>query len=152
MKLEDRIAELQARVSEQSEVLHAMQAELREAQDELHKQLLDSIDERHRLMYIEKLTDVRDFVRSRMAKHRRMFDHVNWAFREHREPYTNDWHDVIADPLDIAVAEFDLIDMGPNFDVRIDVTQESVKRFVQDWMRENFEEARYDSDLFAFKD
>jgi hypothetical protein len=149
--LKSRVDQLQVRYDAQCAVKRLLQQELEDAKQELHRALLNSISDESKVRYEEKLADMREYIRVRRTKGRARWDSVRWTIRMRADPYRNDFGVIIPDPLDLAVAEFDLLDMGSNFDVRIDVHQESVKRFVEEWMRERMEGALYDADLFAFK-
>lgn len=149
-KLEKEIEDLQSKYDTQKNLMDELWTQLTDAKEKLHAHKVESIGEDLKKMYEEKLFDMMEFINQRKAKPRTRFQSINWAFREMETAYKNDWYEVMTDPLDITIAEYDLLGLGSNFDIRIDIYQESVKMFVEDWMKTHMKEAQYDKNLFAF--
>ena len=79
------------------------------------------------------------------------FGHENntsYAFRK-VDAYSDDYHELMADPLDWKIAEYDLLGMDQYLEIRFDYHNEAVKDFVLQWLKENLPEASENSEMFA---
>lgn len=74
-----------------------------------------------------------------------------YGFRKINEVYTNDFHDPMVDPLDYQIAEYNMLGMQEELQVRFDYYSEATKDFVMKWMKENVPDMSYDDNLYAFK-
>jgi hypothetical protein len=146
-ELQRLVDDLQTLYDAQSEVKRDLARKLDEAKQALHNSI--PMDDKDQLIYEEKLGDMKQYVSKRL-KHPCDWTRVSWTFRKYASAYRDDFGNIVADPLDIAVAEYDLLHMGSHIDVRIDVHQENVKRFVQTWMAAHMAGSLYENNLFAF--
>ena len=152
-ELQKIVDELQIQYDTQCELKRDLARKLDEAKKALHNST--PIQEEDRILYETKLQDMRKYIAVRMKKSENdsfnwNWIGVSWMIRKQATPYRNDFGSIVSDPLDIAVAEYALLAMGSHFDIRFDVHQDAVQRFLFQWMEENMAGSAYEQHLFAF--
>lgn len=117
-----------------------LQAKLKrdEARERLRIEELKKIDE-HIPQYIKRLERLKKIIEAFVLQYTRN-GHVEYAFKK-VEHYTNDWHDPTHDPLNWMIQEYDLLEMSNHMEIVFEYATESVREFVDKWMKENVEYA-----------
>lgn len=144
--MEQRLAELEAKEHDLQEEQKRLSKEIEETKEKLFDQRMSTLDSRQREFYERKLRRLKAYVdafvaettyesRGVLIENRR--SNLKYGFRKREEPYTDDWHEIMADPLDWTIAEYDLIGMCENVDIRFDYYSEFLKDFVTKWMDEH---------------
>lgn len=100
--------------------------ELLEAKDELMKAHMASMDGS---LYIKKLERLKSIVETS--------ERVRFAFHKDVEPYKNDDHEAMEDPLDWKITEYDVLGMNTWTDVVFYYHNEALRTFVKEWMLKN---------------
>ena len=93
--------------------------------------------------YTKKLERLKVYLDGFVEDHR---GDVHYAFEKQDEPYTGDFHEIIQDPLEYAMCEYDCLGMTKFLEIVFDYHNESVRTFVKKWMDENVEYATPYSD------
>lgn len=160
--MEDRLADLEAKEHTLQEEQKRLRKEIEEVKEALLNERMSTLDADQREFYERKLKRVKAYVDAFVAETAYVSNgceiaprksNVKYAFRKHETPYTDDFHEVMEDPLDWAIAEYDLIGMQECIDIRFDYHSEFLKDFVTQWMLETLPHVeRTDcDDLFAFR-
>ena len=157
--LQARIEELDTKI----EVLEQDQARLEEEREAVKHQLflerMKSIT-RHASFYAKKLERIKKTVDAFVAETAYMHNGVEiacrrsnlkYGFRTKKLPYTDDYHEIMQDPLDYTIVEYDLLGMSDCMEIRFDYHSEAVRDFVEEWMREHLPHMERDDDLFGFR-
>jgi hypothetical protein len=143
--------ELQKLVNE----LEAEQSELEQRSSELYRKLENAREK----LALEKQKDIEDFLPYYTQKLERMKDYiegymaesrgneVHYVFRKQDYPYTGDFHEIIQDPLDYMMGEYDCLGMNKFLEIVFEYHNESVRHFVKSWMDENIDYATPYSNL-----
>lgn len=132
----NRIEELRAKYEAAREVKNALRAELEEAEEELKREGLKNIEQQ--VPYYEKrLKRLKVFIDAFLEETRGA--DVKYAFKKQEYPYLDDFHEVMHDPLDWKIAEYDLLDMAKYMEIVFEYHNEAVKNYVETWMKENFD-------------
>lgn len=131
----NRIEELRAKYEAAREVKNALRAELEEAEQELAMEALKNI-EKYIPMYEKRLGRLKMFVDAFLEEERG--SHVDCAFRKRDHPYLDDFHEVMHDPLDWQIVEYDLLGMSKIMEIKFDYHTEAVKDFAEKWIKESF--------------
>jgi hypothetical protein len=130
-ELEDRHQQLE---KESTEVYK----KLEEAHDKLYSEELKNIND-DIPYYSKKLDRIKMFVE--MFKKESHDTCVHYAFQKVEHPYKGDFHEVIQDPLDYLIGEYDCLGMTKFLEIVFEYHNDSVKRFVEQWMETNMEYA-----------
>ena len=148
--LQARIEELDTKI----EVLEQDQARLEEEREAVKHQLflerMKSIT-RHASFYAKKLERIKKTVDAFVAEAPYRTSNLKYGFRTKKLPYTDDFHEVMQDPLDYTIVEYDLLGMSDCMEIRFDYHSEAVRDFVEEWMREHLPHMERDDDLFGFR-
>jgi hypothetical protein len=131
----NRIEELRAKYEAAREVKNALRAELEEAEEELKREGLKNI-EPHIPYYEKRLKRLKVFIDAFLEEERG--SDVKCAFKKQEYPYLDDFHEVMHDPLDWEIVEYDLLGMTKIMEIKIDYHTEAVKDFVEKWIKESF--------------
>lgn len=157
--MEQRLAELE----EKDHALQEEQERLREEMEDIKRTI---VEERLKTLvgkedyYAKKMKRIKAFVEafvaetayeSRGARIEPRNSNLVYGFRKRELPYTDDFHEAMADPLDWAVAEYDLLGMQECLEIQFDYHSEVIKDFVTQWMQENLPHVDYREDLFALR-
>lgn len=133
---------LQKLVNELEEEQHELERrstevyrKLEEARDKLALEQQKDIEE-DIPYYTKKLERMKVYIDGFIEDHRHRGE-VRYAFEKQDEPYTGDFHEIIQDPLDYAMGEYDCLGMTKFLEIVFDYHNESVKTFVTKWMEEN---------------
>ena len=112
----------------------------KEENERLEKMLLDAREEHMRKkvleieeeipMYTKKLERLKKFIEEFKGRN------VSYGFRK-VNPYYDDYHEVMSDPLDWRICEYDLLGMHKNLEIVFDYSNEAVQMFVDEWMKKN---------------
>lgn len=159
-------------MEQQLDELYEKETALEEEQKRLRKEIEDVkeklLEERMKTLagkedfYAKKLNRLKAYVEafvaetaydSRGVRIEPRSSNLQYAFRKMELPYKDDFHEVMEDPLDWTVAEYDLLGMQECLEIRIDYHSEALKGFVTRWMEENLPHAApYPLEgLFAFR-
>jgi glutaredoxin 2 len=134
--LRNLIEELQKRHEKLSEETDEVYRKLEEAQEKLTleemKNISDSIP-----YYTKKLERLKVFVE--MFKDEFRNTSIHYAFEKKEEPYKGDFHEVIQDPIDYLIGEYDCLGMTKFLEIVFEYHSDAVKKFVEDWMEKNME-------------
>ena len=144
--MEQRLAELEAREKELEEEKRRLWREIEDAKAKLLNERMSTLDSTQREFYERKLRRLKAYVdafvaetayesRGVLIENRR--SNLKYGFRKMEGPYKDDWHEVMEDPLDWTIAEYDLLGMSENVDIRFDYYSEFLKIFVTKWMDEH---------------
>lgn len=125
-ELEDEQHELEKRSTE-------VYRKLEEARDKLALEQQKDI-EKDIPYYTKKLERMKVYIDGFIEEYR---GDVRYAFEKQDEPYMGDFHEIIQDPLDYAMGEYDCLGMTKFLEIVFDYYNESVKTFVIKWMEEN---------------
>lgn len=158
--MEQRLAELESKEHALREEQRRLWKEIEETKEKLLDERMSTLDADQRAFYERKLKRLKTYVEAFVAEtayesrgvlieNRKR--NLCYCFRKHELPYKGDDHDPIPDPLDWAVAEYDLLGMSEHLDIRFDYHSEFLKDFVVNWMTENLPHAAYEDNLFAFR-
>jgi len=135
------VEELQKLVNALEEEQHALEArsselyrKLEEARDKLALEMQKDIED-FIPYYTQKLERMKDYIEGFLAEDRGNI--VHYAFEKQDEPYTGDFHEIIQDPLDYMIGEYDCLGMSKFLEIVFEYHNESIKKFVQNWMNEN---------------
>jgi hypothetical protein len=137
--LEEEQHELERRSSE-------LYNKLEEAKDKLALEQQKDI-ETDIPYYTKKLERMKVYIGGFIQEYRH--DHggdVRYAFEKQDEPYKGDFHEIIQDPLDYVMGEYDCLGMTKFLEIVFDYHNESVRTFVTKWMETNIEYAEPYSD------
>jgi hypothetical protein len=134
------------------EELQKLVNDLEEEQQALEKrstELYHKLEEVKDKLALEKQKDIEDFIPYYTQKLERMKHYiegfneeykgnsVHYAFEKRDGPYKGDFHEIIQDPLDYLIGEYDCLGMTKFLEIVFEYHNESVKTFVQKWMNEN---------------
>ena len=131
----NRIDELRAKYEAAEEALGALRAELEEAEEEKAKEDIKNIESMIP-EYEKRLKRLKTFIDAFLEDERG--SHVDCAFRKRDDPYLDDYHEVMHDPLDWQLVEYDLLGMSKIMEIKFDYYTEVVRDFVTKWIKENF--------------
>jgi hypothetical protein len=128
------IEELQNELEPLSKKYTVLREKLEKAKEQLALEDLKNIDEHipqytARLKRLKKIAD--DFMEQYPS------GTVEYAFLYRINFYTNDWHDPTHDPLNWMIQEYDLLEMSNHMEIVIEYATKEVRKFVEDWMKEN---------------
>lgn len=148
--MEQRLAELEAKDHALREEQKRLWKEIEETKEKLLNERMSTLDADQREFYERKLRRVKAYVEAFVAEtayesrgvlieNRR--SNLKYGFRKMEEPYKDDFHEIMADPLDWTIAEYDLLGMCENVDIRFDYHSDFLKDFVTQWMDENIPHA-----------
>ena len=104
--------------------------------------------------YTAKLERLKKFVEAFIAEYPRR-NHVSYTFKKKNEPYVDDFHDVMPDPLEYKLAEYNLLGMDNYIEIVFDYYNEGLKNFIEKWMTENVDYAEQEMStehLFRLKE
>jgi hypothetical protein len=135
-ELHRRIEELETLYERSSAKTQELYKELEEAREKLELEELKDIEE-FIPYYTQKLERMKQYIEGFLAEDRR--NSVHYAFDKIEHPYKGDFHGVIQDPLDYLIGEYDCLGMTKFLEIVFEYHNESVRKFVQDWMKENVE-------------
>ena len=124
------IAEQYAKAKEEYERLQKV---LLEAREEQKRKKVADIEEQIP-MYTKKLERLKKFIEEFKSEHRGR--NVRYGFRK-VNPYYDDYYELMSDPLDWRMCEYDLLGMDENLEIVFDYSNEAVKTFVDEWMKKN---------------
>lgn len=155
--MEDELRNQLAELEQKYETLREMMSETYEkkeaVRDALHKEQVKKFDG-ILPKYTAKLERLKAYISGFEAVARGRFEKVKFAFRK-CEPYKDDFHEPMHDPLDWKLCEFNLIGMSDHLEIIFDYSDEVVKEFVKRWMWENVKDSScYEDDvkeLFGFR-
>jgi hypothetical protein len=137
-ELRNLIEELQKRHEKLSDETDEVYRKLEAAREKLTleemKNISDSIP-----YYSKKLERLKVFVE--MFKDEFRDTSIHYAFEKKEEPYKGDFHEVIQDPLDYLIGEYDCLGMTKFLEIVFEYHSDAVKKFVEDWMDKNMEYA-----------
>ena len=151
-ELEDAKAELEAQGLE-------IWRKLETAKDALVAERMKTI-EKHKSFYAKKLERIKKtvdiFVTETAYMHNGVEiasrnNNLKYGFRKKELPYKDDYHEVMQDPMDFMIVEYDLLGMEDYLEVRVDYHSEALKDFVEEWMSQNIPHMGRDDDLFGFR-
>jgi hypothetical protein len=160
--MEQRLAELEAKEHDLQEEQERLRKEMEEVKEALMNERMSTLDSDQRAFYERKLRRVKAYVEafvaetayeSRGALIESRKSNLKYGFRKREEPYKDDFYEIMADPLDWTIAEYDLLGMEEYVEVRFDYHSEFLKDFVTQWMDENLPHAEPNplEGLFAFR-
>lgn len=136
---------LQARIEELDTKIEVLEEEREAVKHQLFLERMKSIT-RHASFYAKKLERIKKTVDVFVAETAYMHNGVEiacrrsnlkYGFRTKKLPYTDDFHEVMQDPLDYTIVEYDLLGMSDCMEIRFDYHSEAVRDFVEEWMREH---------------
>ena len=151
-KLLDNVIHLDEKYHELQELISKTYEDLEAAKDALHKERVKKFDG-ILPKYTAKLERLKAYINAFEETARGRFEKVKFAFRK-CEPYKDDFHEPMHDPLDWKLAEFNLIGMSDHLEIIFDYSDETVKEFVKRWMFENIKNVGFEDDikeLFGFR-
>ena len=132
--LRNLIEELQKRHEKLSEETDEVYRKLEAAQEKVAleemKNIGDSIP-----YYTKKLERLKMFVE--MFKDEFRDTSIHYAFEKNEQPYKGDFHEVIQDPLNYLIGEYDCLGMTKFLEIVFEYHSDTVKKFVEDWMDKN---------------
>jgi hypothetical protein len=133
-ELRSLIEELKERYEKLSEETQKVNQKLEEAREKLileeMKDINDSIP-----YYTKKLERLKTFIETFKDEFRD--NSIHYAFERIDEPYRGDFHEIIEDPLDYLIGEYDCLGMTKFLEIVFEYHNDSVKKFVEDWMEKN---------------
>jgi hypothetical protein len=157
--LETHIRELEARKADLEEQQMSVWKEIEATKEKLFLERMKSITT-HASFYARKLERIKKTVDAFVAETAYMHNGVEiasrnsnlkYGFRKKELPYTDDYHEVMQDPLDYAVVEYDLLGMSDCMEIRFDYHSEALKDFIEQWMSEHLPHMERDETLFGFR-
>lgn len=148
--LETQIRELDTKLNEMEEEQTRVRHEREALKTLLFQERMKTLD-RHKEFYIKKLERIKKHVDAFVGEADHRNGNLKYGFRKRELPYKDDSYDIMQDPLDFMIVEYDLLGMDDYLEVRVDYHSEAVKDFVNDWMRENIPHMYLDDDLFGFR-
>jgi hypothetical protein len=148
--LRKRVEELEAKHGQLEEESAKVYKELEEAKELLCLEELKTIDENDPI-YTKKLERLKTFMDAYLEENP-YYNEVTFAFKKQEEPYRGDSHEIIQDPLDWMVGEYDLLGMNNFMEIIFEYHTEAVKNFVLRWMKEHAEYANESSLKGLYKD
>jgi len=157
--LETRIRELEDKRTALEEEQMRVWKDLETAKAALVAERMKTIDS-HKSFYVKKLERIKKTVDAFVAETAYMHNGVEiasrnnnlrYGFRKKELPYKDDYHEVMQDPLDYAVVEYDLLGMEDYLEIRIDYHSEALKDFVEEWMSGHLPHMERDETLFGFR-
>ena len=116
--------------------------------------------ETHKQFYVKKLERIKKYVEAFVGETPFMGTghdlayrkgNLRYGFRKREFPYQDDYHEMMQDPLDFMIVEYDLLGMDDHLEIRFDYHSKPVQEFVKAWMRENLPRVHYDDELFGFR-
>ena len=133
------------------ENLQKLVNELEEEQHELERrstEIYHKLDDARNRLALEQQKDIESDIPYYTKKLERMKVYIDgfveeyrgdvrYAFEKQDGPYTGDSYEIIQDPLDYAMGEYDCLGMTKFLEIVFDYHNESVKTFVTKWMEEN---------------
>jgi hypothetical protein len=144
-----KMEELQKLVNDLEEEQHELERrsselynKLEEAKDKLALEQQKDI-ETDIPYYTKKLERMKIYIDGFRQEYR---GDVRYAFEKQDEPYKGDFHEIIQDPLEYAMCEYDCLGMTKFLEIVFDYHNESVRTFVTKWMEKNVECAEPYSD------
>jgi hypothetical protein len=132
--LHSRIEELERLHERSAAKTKELYKELEEAREKLELECMKDIEE-FIPYYTRKLERIKKYVEGFLAEDRR--NSIHYAFDKMEHPYKGDFHEVIQDPLDYLIGEYDCLGMTKFLEIVFEYHNESVKKFVEDWMEKN---------------
>lgn len=134
--LEEEQHELEKR---STEVYHKLQ----KAKDKLDLEKQKDI-ERYIPYYTKKLERIKVYIDGFIEDYGK--NDVRYAFEKREEPYKGDDYEIIQDPLEYMMGEYDCLGMYKFLEIVFDYHNESLRTFVTKWMEENVGHAEPYSD------
>ena len=133
----NRIDELRDQVDAAEEALSALRAELEEAR---HQKAIEDLKNIEHVIpkYEKRLKRLKVYIDTFVENER---GEVKYAFKKREHPYLDDFHEVMHDPLNWKISEYDLLDMAKYMEIIFEYHTDGVKDFVRKWMTENVEPA-----------
>lgn len=95
-------------------------------------------------MYARRLGRLKKYIEKSCA------NSVHYAFHK-VGPHVDDYHEIVHDPIDWKIADYDLLAMESCVDILFDYSIDAVREFIRDWMKENVPHARETDNLFKLK-
>ena len=138
-----------------ADVLDKMRSEryrqLEEAKEKLAMKRIEHMDDEIP-KYEAKLNRLKKFIEAFVEENPRA-SVVRYRFNKIKDPYKDDFHDVMADPLEYILAEYNLLDMENYIEIVFDYYNEALRDFIKMWMSENVEYAEhYPGMMFKLKE
>lgn len=133
-ELHTRIEELEKLYDRSAAKTKELYKELEEAREKLDLECMKDITESIPY-YTKKLERIKKFVKLFKEEHNDVS--IHYAFDKMEHPYKGDFHEIIQDPLDYLIGEYDCLGMTKFLEIVFEYHNESVKKFVKDWMEEN---------------
>lgn len=158
--MEQRLAELEAKDHDLQEEQNRLRKEMNEIKVRMLNERMTTLNSEERAFYMKKLNRLKAYVDAFVAETayeswgvliENRKSNLKYGFRRMEGPYKDDYYEVVADPLDWMIAEYDLLGMQECVEIRFDYHSEFLKDFVVYWMHENLPYAALDDDLFAFR-
>ena len=132
--LHTRIEELERLHERSAAKTRELYNELEEAREKLELECMKDIDE-YIPYYTKKLERIKKFIEMFKEEHNDVS--IHYAFDKKEHPYKGDFHEVIQDPLDYLIGEYDCLGMTKFLEIVFEYHNDALKKFVQDWMEEN---------------
>lgn len=150
-ELRNQLNELDQKYETLQDMLSKVYEQREAARDALHKEQVKKMDDVIP-KYTAKLERLKAYIESWKAASRGK-NEVKFAFRK-CEPYKDDFHELMHDPLDWKISEYDLLGFWDHLEIIFDYSDETIKEFVRRWMFENIEDLCFEDDikeLFGFR-
>lgn len=141
--LQKLVEKLQERHHALEQESSAVYKQLEEAQERLDAERLKNIGN-FVPDYTRKLERLKVYIEGFVAEYRG--HEVNYAFRKREEPYKGDFHELLQDPLDYLIGEYDCLGMTKFLEIVFEYHNPAVKSFVEKWMNKNVKYATPYSD------
>jgi hypothetical protein len=103
--------------------------------------------------YVSKLERLKKFLEEFVSEYPSK-NLVKYTFKKIKEPYIDDFHDIIPDPLEYKLAEYNLLDIDNYIEIVFDYYSEGLRNFIEKWMTENVDYAEQEistESLFRLK-
>lgn len=96
--------------------------------------------------YTAKLERIKKFIESDREKkpYSRINPNVKYMFKKRNEPYKDDFHDIVKDPLEYTLAEYNLLAMDDYIEIVFEYHSDGLKDFINKWFNENLGYAEFD--------
>ena len=157
--LEAQIRELEARKADLEEQQMCVWREIETTREKLILERMKTITT-HASFYAKKLERIKktvDIFVAETAYTRNGVEiacrnsNLKYGFRKKELPYKDDYHEVMQDPLDYTIVEYDLLGMSDCMEIRFDYHSEALKDFIEEWMSQHLPHMERDDDLFGFR-
>lgn len=141
--LQNLVEKLRERHDALEQESSAVYKQLEELQERLDAERLKNI-ENVVPEYTRKLERLKVYIDGFISDYRG--HEVNYAFRKCDEPYRGDHYELLQDPLDYLIGEYDCLGMTKFLEIVFEYHNPAVKSFVEKWMNKNVEYAAPYSD------